>query len=97
MDGYILITFLGVFSVVAANANVDLRLILLSGSNAWSPATEIFFPSGSGLFNDTTRRWNIYNAPTYAASIIPGSEVDVQKVISISFQKSKRHTGYTQI
>lgn len=32
--------------------------------------------------NETSPRWNIYSAPSYVASIKPGSEADVQKVVS---------------
>ena len=66
----------------AAVPTVDLKSVLQQTKNKWGPHTQIFFPSDPNYTNETTQRWNFYSAPSYLASIKPGSEADVQKVVS---------------
>lgn len=99
MFKYALIASVGVMSVfAAATPAVDLKSVLQYSKNNWSPNTKISFPNdpnatngsySTGVFptgisvNDITPRWNAYSAPSYIASIRPGSEADVQKVVSL--------------
>lgn len=86
MFQYVLVASLGAaFALAAGTASTDLKAVLLQRSNNWSPSTQIFFPSDPNYANETTQRWNIYSAPTYLASIKPGTTGDVQKVVSVLF------------
>ncbi|KAI9789483.1 MAG: hypothetical protein M1816_006025 [Peltula sp. TS41687] len=62
---------------------VDLRSLLQHPSRRWSPQTQIFYPSDPNYANETTQRWTIYSAPSYLASIKPGTEEDVQQVVEL--------------
>lgn len=84
MFRYAVIAAFGIASsFAAAIAGTDLKSILTQSKNNWSPKTEIFFPSDANWLTETTQRWNIYSAPTYLASIKPGTEADVQKVVCV--------------
>ena len=62
-------------------ANPDLRSILSRPENRWSLSTKIFYPSDPKWTNETTQRWSMYRAPSYDASIRPGMEEDVVKIV----------------
>lgn len=68
------------FAAIATNPT-NLKTLLQQNGNKWSPNTQIFFPSDPNYVNKTTQRWNTYSAPSYVASIKPGTETDVQKVV----------------
>lgn len=59
---------------------VDLRSLLSQKSNSWAEGTVISFPD-SPTFNDATRRWSTFDAPTYLAAVSPANEVDVAKIV----------------
>lgn len=85
MFKYALVASVGIASAFAAAVPaVDLKSVLQQTKNKWSPNTQIFFPTDPNYTNETTQRWNFYSAPSYLASIKPGSEADVQKVVSRS-------------
>lgn len=82
----------------AATAAVDLKSVFQQSKNKWSPDTRILYLDDLNLksgryatqayinqtsVNAVTPRWNIYSAPSYIASIRPGSEADVQKIVSL--------------
>lgn len=81
---YALILFCGLYSSFALNhSSTELKSLLLQSRYQWSPKTRIYFPDDPNWANETTQRWNIYNAPSYVASIKPGCEEDVQRVVYI--------------
>ena len=69
------------FAAVVTPTN--LKPLLQQSSNQWSSDTQIYYPSDPNYASLTTQRWDIYEAPTYVASIKPGSEKDVQKIVRI--------------
>lgn len=77
---FLLATFSANLASTTVVANTDLKQLLQRHENKWSPRTEILFPSDVGWKNET-ERWNIYSGPSYRASIKPGSEADVQKIV----------------
>lgn len=82
---YALILFCGLLSSSFAlnYSSTELKSLLLQSRYQWSPKTQIYFPDDPNWTNETTQRWNIYSAPSYVASIKPGSEEDVQRVVWI--------------
>ena len=48
-----------------------------------SSSSEVYLPSQSNFTEETTQRWNAFSAPTYVVSVKPGSDEDVQKVVSL--------------
>lgn len=83
MFKYAFVASVGIASALAAAVPaVDLKSVLQQTKHQWSPDTQIFFPSDPNYTDETTQRWNFYSAPSYLASIKPGSEEDVQKVVS---------------
>ena len=83
MFKYAFVASVGIASAfAAATPAVDLKSVLQQPKNNWSPTTQIFFPTDPDYANETTQRWNFYSAPSYLASIKPGTEADVQKVVS---------------
>lgn len=53
----------------------DFRAILSQGSG-------IYLPSDENWEDETTQRWNLWNAPTYVISVKPALVEDVQKIVS---------------
>ena len=73
----------------AAAASANIKGLLQDRSNKWSANTTVYFP-GDAEFSNETLRWNEYSAPTFAAVVRPGSEQDVQKVVSVTeFDESR--------
>ncbi|RYP55560.1 hypothetical protein DL769_010117 [Monosporascus sp. CRB-8-3] len=66
----------------AARVRVDLRSLLTDPARGWSVNTTVSFP-GSPEFVESTERWTIFRPPTYRASIRPGTEADIVKVIKL--------------
>lgn len=62
--------------------SVDIKSVLTSPSNKWAANTIISFP-GSAQFANTTERWTLFDAPTYAAAISPGTEADLVKAVKL--------------
>ena len=58
----------------------ELRPLLTDKRNGWSAGAIVSFP-GEANFVDATLRWNLYQAPTFAASISVGTEADVAKAV----------------
>ncbi|KAF2816389.1 FAD-binding domain-containing protein [Mytilinidion resinicola] len=46
-----------------------------------SPSSSIYLPSDENWTNETTQRWNQWNAPSYVVSVKPAIKEDVQKVL----------------
>lgn len=72
-----------VFPALASAANNDLVFLFQQASHQWSPDTHIYYPGEMDYKEETTQRWSTYQAPTYQVSIKPGTEDDVQKVVSL--------------
>lgn len=49
-----------------------------------SKASDIYLPSGTNYTLETTQRWNAFSAPTYILSVKPATDVDIQKIVSLS-------------
>lgn len=83
MFKYAVILFCGLISSSFAlnHSSTELKSLLLHSRYQWSPKTQIYFLDDSNWTNETTLRWNIYSAPSYVASIKPGCEEDVQRVV----------------
>lgn len=64
----------------APNQPVDLRNVFSQKSNNWAKGTVISF-SNSPSFNNATRRWSTFDAPTYFAVVSPANEADVVKSV----------------
>ncbi|KAL4783258.1 hypothetical protein BJX76DRAFT_259533 [Aspergillus varians] len=81
----------------AATRRVDLASIITDQS--WDSETVVSFP-GSDDFTDATQRWDIYEPPTYALAVSPGSEDDVVTAVklaaryNISFLATGARHGY---
>lgn len=58
----------------------DLRGVLTSRGNNWSPETVVSF-AGSDEFQNATSRWTITGAPTFSAAISPANERDVAAAV----------------
>ncbi|RYP78223.1 hypothetical protein DL771_000700 [Monosporascus sp. 5C6A] len=67
----------------AARVHVDLRSLLTDPARGWSVDTTVSFP-GSSEFIQSTERWTIFRPPTYSASIRPGTEADIVKIIKLA-------------
>lgn len=74
---------LAITAFAAVVTPTNLKPLLQQSSNQWSSDTQIYYPSDPNYASLTTQRWDIYEAPTYVASIKPGSEKDVQKIVRI--------------
>lgn len=59
---------------------MDLKAILQSNDNAWSPEAKLLFPEDK-VFPTVTERWSIAYPPKFAASITAGSIDDVQAAV----------------
>ncbi|KAL4797947.1 FAD-binding domain-containing protein [Aspergillus venezuelensis] len=64
----------------ARDNETNLASLLLS--QAWSPDTILSFP-GSTEFSNATYRWNIRDAPTYAAALSVGLEEDAIRAVKL--------------
>lgn len=71
-------TFASSFSV--GSTIMDLKAILQSDDNKWSPEAKLLFPENEA-FPMVTERWSIAYPPTFAASITAGSIEDVQSAV----------------
>ncbi|KAI1334906.1 hypothetical protein F5Y15DRAFT_399674 [Xylariaceae sp. FL0016] len=66
----------------------------------WARNTTIEFP-GSQAFSNATERWDIYEEPTFAAAVTPGTEEDVAQAVKIAtangipFLATGARHGYT--
>lgn len=85
MFKYALILFCGILSSAFAlnHSSTELKSLLLQSRYQWCPKTRIYFPDDPNWANATTQRWNVYSAPSYVASVKPGCEEDVQRVVYI--------------
>ena len=63
----------------------DFRELLSQGSG-------IYLASDENWENETTQRWNLWNAPTYVVSVKPALVEDVQKVVGNSFRSLRLDT-----
>ncbi|TVY94171.1 FAD-linked oxidoreductase [Lachnellula willkommii] len=66
-----------------------------------SPKSSIYLPSDLHWANETTQRFNSWDAPTYVVSVKPGLTEDAQKVVryashnNVSFLSTGKGHGYT--
>ena len=49
-----------------------------------SKASGIYLPSENNYTLETTQRWNAFSAPTYIISVKPATDLDIQKIVSLS-------------
>ncbi|KAI9154974.1 FAD-linked oxidoreductase virF [Paramyrothecium foliicola] len=75
-------TFCAPSLAVSSRGRVDLRRVLTDPARKWVTNTTVSFP-GSLEFNDATERWTIFRPPTYSATIRPGTEGDIVKIIRL--------------
>jgi hypothetical protein len=64
-----------------------------------SPSSSIFLPSDPDWAQETTQRFDSWNAPTYILSVTPSSKEDIQKVVGILLLATRKEncsirTGY---
>jgi hypothetical protein len=69
---------LGVLSISEALNGTQIAHDL---GSALSPQSSIYFPSDGNWLNETTQRYNSWDAPTYVVSVKPALKEDVQKVV----------------
>jgi len=73
---------------------VDLRNLLSQKSNSWANGTVISFPN-SPTFNNATRRWSTFDAPTHFAAVSQVNEADIVKSVRDPTFKNKIETVLT--
>jgi hypothetical protein len=62
-------------SSLAENPNLRAMTVSILSSQSWSDST-LSFPGTSG-FNESTERWDVYQAPSFAVALAVGSEEDL--------------------
>ena len=65
--------------------SADLRAIFSGGGVHWSAGTVVAFPNSTEFTNATARR-STWEAPSYTASVSPGTEEDVATAVKLAVQ-----------
>ncbi|KAK2603630.1 hypothetical protein QQS21_004211 [Conoideocrella luteorostrata] len=66
-----------------SGSSADIKALLTNNTVRWSPEAVLSFPPSS-VFEQSTKRWTTFSAPTYKAALRPGNEEDISLAIKIT-------------
>ncbi len=86
---YLLVANLG---LAVAQQTSSMNLTALYGPGL-SQGAKIFYPFDLNYSEQVTKRWNLYDAPTYFGAIQPATVTDVQHIVNVSVQNNISFLG----